>query len=218
MTSRWPVVIFDIDGTLVDSVDLIVASYQHAFRTVLGHEWDEAEIKTWIGQSLYGALERECPDHVDELFRVYIEWNEAHTAEWITAFTGIPELMTDLVAAGLKVGAATSKRRHQAQWALELGRVDAQLPLVVAHEDVATHKPDPAPLLLAAKKLGVTPDQAVYVGDATVDVQAAHNADMDVVAVTWGAGTRADLIAARPTALIDTVSDLGDALLRGCYS
>ena len=213
MTPRWPVVIFDLDGTLVDSVGLIVASYQHAFRTVLGHEEDEALIKTWIGKSLLGVMQEFYPGQADELFEEYTMWNEAHTPEMLREYPGIPELASSLVEAGVRVGAATSKRRGQAQWGLDLGHLTDLIPLVVAHEDVDAHKPDPAPLLLAARKLGCTPQEAVYVGDAAVDVQAAHNAGMDSIACTWGAGTEQDLVDADPTVLVHTVPELRSVLL-----
>jgi pyrophosphatase PpaX len=213
MTPRWPVVIFDIDGTLVDSVDLIVQSYQHAFRTVLGREWDTAEIKTWIGQSLRDALHRADPDHGAELFDTYTAWNEAHTDELIRGFAGVPELASDLAAAGVRLGAATSKRREPAVRTLQLGGLAGTVPLLVAHEDVPEHKPSPLPLLLAAEKLNCAPADAVYIGDAAVDIQAARNAGMASIGVTWGAGTRADLIAAQPGTLVDTVDQLRAALL-----
>ena len=205
--------IFDIDGTLVDSIGLIVASYQHAFRTVLGHEQDEDQIKGWIGQSLYGSLQRTFPDHADELFAVYTRWNEDHTTEMLASYPGIPELAEDLVAAGVRVGAATSKRDEPAQWALDLGHLGHTVPLLVAHDDVDEHKPSPKPLLLAVSRLGGHPGQAVYVGDAVVDVLAARNAGMSSVAVTWGAGRREELVESEPDHLCDTVDELRAVLL-----
>jgi pyrophosphatase PpaX len=80
-------------------------------------------------------------------------------------------------------------------------------------EDTVLHKPDPEPLLLAVNRLGATPDQAVYVGDAIVDVQAARNAGMAAVAVTWGAGVREALEAMAPDVVAETVDDLREALL-----
>ena len=197
----------------MDSIALIVASYQHAFRTVLGHEENEEEIKGWIGQSLYGSLKRTFPDHADELFEVYTRWNEAHTTEMLSSYPGIPELAEDLVTAGVRVGAATSKRAEPAQWALDLGHLTNTVPLLVAHDDVTEHKPSPEPLLLAVSRLGGTLDQAVYVGDATVDVIAARNAGMAAIAVTWGAGQRAELVETSPDLICDTVDELRTALL-----
>jgi len=207
------VVIFDIDGTLVDSVGLIVASYQYAFRTVYGHEWDEAEIKTWIGLSLRGVMDEHFPADADRLFALYTEWVEPHAAECIRAYPGIPALIADLLAAGVRVGGATSKRRDQAEVSLTLGDLTSLIPTLVAHEDVDAHKPDPAPLLLAVERAGGTPGRSVYVGDAVVDLQAAHAAGMDAVGVTWGAGVRTALAAAGPVALADTVADLRAVLL-----
>lgn len=213
MTSpRWPVVIWDLDGTLVDTIHLIVASYQHAFTTVLGQPWDEDEIKSWIGQSLYGAIQRATPEHADEVFRVYTEWNEANTERLISGYPGVPELLATLASEGVRMGVATSKRRQPAEWALELCGLDAVMPLVVTHEDVDEHKPSPKPLLLALERFGVAAEDAVYVGDAAVDVVAARNAGIPAVAVTWGAGTREAIEAERPYAIAHDTDALRDIL------
>ena len=80
MTSqRWPVVLFDLDGTLADTIGLIVASYNHAFRTVLGEERDEAEIRAWIGRPLLESFAAVAPEHAVELDEVYRAWNLAQT-------------------------------------------------------------------------------------------------------------------------------------------
>lgn len=205
---RFPVVVFDLDGTLVDTIGLIVASYQHAFTTVLGHGWDEDEIKSWIGQSLYGAMVRVAPAEADDIFREYTTWNMANTERLIARYPGVNDLVADLVAAGVRVGVATSKRDEPARVALRLAGMADLVPLLVAHDDVSAHKPDPEPLLLACAKLGADPEEAAYVGDAAVDVLAARNAGLTGIAVTWGAGTRADIAAAHPEYTCDTAADL----------
>ena len=149
-TPRWPFVVFDLDGTLVDTIGLIVASYQHAFTTVLGRPWDEAEIKTWIGTSLLGAMRRVAPDDYEEIYREYTSWNEAHTERLIRQYPGVNDLVADLVAAGVKVGVATSKRDQPARLALSLSGLDA-VPLLVHHDSVDEHKPSPKPLLEALR-------------------------------------------------------------------
>ncbi len=214
MTSpRWPSVIFDLDGTLVDTIGLIVASYQHAFTTVLGHPWDEAEINTWIGTSLIGAMRRVAPEQADEIYHEYTTWNEANTERLIQQYPGVNELVYDLVAAGVKVGVATSKRDQPAHLALRLAGLDEVMPLLVHHDSVDEHKPSPKPLLAALSLLGATPEHAVYVGDAAVDSLAAHNAGMAGVAVTWGAGTRQAIAEADPLVTCDTPAELRAVLL-----
>lgn len=212
---RWPAVVFDLDGTLVDTVGLIVASYQHAFRTVLGAEEDEARIRAWIGQPLIRAFREVSPERADELFETYIEWNSANTERLIRRYAGIGAMLAALDEAGVAVAAATSKLRGPAEMAVRLTGLAEHLDVIVTLEDTEQHKPDPQPLLLAAQRLGARAEDTVYVGDAVVDVQAARNAGMSAIGVTWGAGTRAAVAAARPDVLADTVDDLVSALLPG---
>ncbi|MDR0783525.1 MAG: HAD-IA family hydrolase [Propionibacteriaceae bacterium] len=222
----WPVVLCDLDGTLVNTIDLIVASYQHTFRTVLGHEWDEAEIKTWIGQSLRASLEGAARREYDtpggsdqadraaeELFTTYLDYNHRHTPELLKEYPGMTELVDELLAAEVIVAAVTSKRKDTAQWALDLANLAARVPLLVSHDDTVEHKPHPEPLLLAARRLGVTPGDCVYLGDATTDLQAAHSAGMASIGVTWGAGTGEALQATNPTLVAHTIEELRKALL-----
>ncbi len=112
--------------------------------------------------------------------------------------------------------AATSKLLGPAEAALRLTGLDVYLSgpqALVTLEDTTEHKPDPAPLLVAVERMGGSVAEAVYVGDAVVDVRAARAAGMAAVAVTWGAGARADVVAARPDVVADTVDDLRAALL-----
>ena len=188
---RWPAVVFDLDGTLVDTVGLIVASYQHAFRTVLGAEEDEARIRAWIGQPLIRAFREVSPERADELFATYLEWNSANTERLIRRYAGIDTMLAALDEAGVAVAAATSKLRGPAEMAVRLTGLAEHLDVLVTLEDT------------------------VYVGDAVVDVKAARNAGMSAIGVTWGAGTREAVATARPDVLADTVDDLVAALLPG---
>lgn len=212
---RWPTVVFDLDGTLVDTIELIVASYQHAFRTVLGREEDEARIRAWIGQPLLRCFQEASMPHADALFAAYTAWNEANTARLVRPYAGIGALLADLTAMGAKVAVATSKRRPPAEWALSLTGLTDLVPVLVTMEDTAVHKPDPTPLLLAVARLGGEPGRAAYIGDAVVDVRAAQAAGMAGIGVLWGAGTEADVRAAGPDAVAPTVAALRSLLVDG---
>jgi pyrophosphatase PpaX len=212
---RWPTVVFDLDGTLVDTINLIVSSYQHAFRSVLGHEEDEARIRAWIGQPLLRCFQEASAPHADALFAAYTAWNEANTERLVRPYAGIAELLADLTAMGAKVAVATSKRRPPAEWALSLTGLTDLVPVLVTMEDTAVHKPDPTPLLLAVARLGGEPGRAAYIGDAVVDVRAAQAAGMAGIGVLWGAGTEADVRAAGPDAVAPTVAALRSLLVNG---
>ena len=210
---RWRTVIFDLDGTLANTIPLIVASYQHAFRTVLGEEVDDRRARAWIGRPLLPALLEESPEHGHALDEEYRRWNLANTSRLIEQYPGVPGLLSALADAGVVTAVATSKRRLTARLALEGVGLDTAIDVVAALEDTSEHKPDPAPLLHAAKVLGVDPAECAYVGDAVVDLLAAKAAGMAAVAVSWGAGERADLIAAGPDHICDTVGELTAYLL-----
>lgn len=212
---RWTTAVFDLDGTVVDTVPLIVASYQYAFRTHLGREEDEARIRAWIGQPLIRAFREVDPELAPAMYDTYLQWNHAHTQGMIGSFEGVRELLEDLPARGVRTGVATSKRRGQAQRAVTFTGLDDVLDLTVTLEDTQAHKPDPTPVLLACQKLGADPAQAVYVGDAAVDILAGRAAGLDTVAVTWGAATREALADAGPTEIVDSVEELRGLLLGG---
>ena len=212
--ARWPVVVFDLDGTLVDTIGLIVASYQHAFTTVLGREEDEAMIRSWIGQPLIRGFRAIDAEHADELLSTYLAWNRANTKRLIRRYAGIDTLLADLTAAGVRVAAAASKLRGPAQEAVRLTGLTAYLDVLVTMEDTDAHKPDPAPLLLAVDRLG-TGRRATRSTSATPSSTCARPATpgMAAVGVTWGAGTREDVVGSAPDVVAHTVDELRAALL-----
>ena len=207
-TPRWPVVLFDLDGTLADTIGLIVASYNHAFREVMGTERDEAEIRSWIGRPLIESFAAVAPEHAEELDRVYREWNIANTERLLRAYPGVAGLLADLAGAGVRAGVVTSKRRDTALLAMRGVGIEGLAPLLSTLEDTEKHKPLPDPLLHGAARLGVEPGDCVYVGDAAVDIAAARAAGMAAIGVTWGAVPREVLEAAEPDAVVDTVEEL----------
>jgi pyrophosphatase PpaX len=210
---RWPYVVFDLDGTVVNTIPLIIASYQHAMRDVLGEVPSAAEARSWIGEPLYTTFGARHPERARELIDSYVAWNAAHLPELLQDFPGTPELLAGLRDAGVTIGVATSKRRVSAENTLRHAGLTDLLEVTVAMDDTDAHKPSPEPLLLALERLGGRPGEAVYVGDAGVDVLAARAAGMASVAVTWGAAARADLEAAEPDVLVDTVAELQSLLL-----
>lgn len=212
---RFQTIFFDLDGTLANTIPLIVASYQHAFREVRGVEIEDARARAWIGRPLLGALLEEDPERGHELDRTYREWNLANTARLIERYAGVPEMLTTLTSAGANLHVVTSKRRDTARLALAGVGIDHLIDVAGALEDTTRHKPDPEPLLAACRTLGVDPATAVYVGDATVDVLAARAAGMHAIAVTWGAGERAALEATLPDVVVDSVDELTAYLLDG---
>jgi len=208
---RWPVILFDLDGTLANSIDLIVGAFQTVFRTI-GRQLSRAEICRWIGEPLLETMRREAPSQADDLWAAYRAYHEVHLAE-IVGYPGLPELVTELGGAGAVLGVVTAKRHDAAGQTMTQAGVNGLVDLVVAMEDTSAHKPDPEPLLVAVAKLDAPVEACVYVGDSVYDIQAARAAGMAAVAVTWGAGLADDLAALEPDALCDDAAALRAALL-----
>lgn len=208
MSAQHPVVLFDFDGTLADTIPLIVASFQHTVRDVLGEEITEIEARSWIGHTLVDTFGERYPDRADHLVETYRTWNLAHHDELIRAVDGVPEMLDALVAGGSRVGVVSSKGERTVRRGLEAVGLRHDFAVLVGLEATALHKPHPDPLLHAAEALSVDPVDCAYVGDAVVDVHAAQAAGMRPVAVTWGAGTPGDLTAAGPSAVADTAGEL----------
>jgi pyrophosphatase PpaX len=211
----WRAVVFDLDGTLLDSVPLIVASHRHALQTVLGRDEPDEVLRAGIGKPLIEQMRVFDPVRADDLFAAYQAWNLEATPRYVRWFDGVPELLERLCAAGLRLGVATSKMRASVDLAFRTVPPPVTFDAIVTLEDTTTHKPDPAPLLHALEALGTAAAHALYVGDAVVDVEAARAAGSAAVAVTWGAGTTGDLHAAAPLAVVDTPAALGDVIVAG---
>ncbi len=199
---------------MVNTIPLIIASYEHAMWSVLGVRPSPEEARGWIGQTLYGTFSGRHPERAQELVDSYVAWNADHLTDLLEEYPGAEELVAELSRlAGPIIGVVTSKRHVSATNTLRAAGLDGHLPLLVAMEDTDAHKPNPEPLLLALQRLGVRATDCVYIGDAVVDVLAAKAAGMASIAVTWGAGERADLVAAGPLAVVDTMAELRARLL-----
>ena len=153
---RFPVVLFDFDGTVVDSGGIILASMRHATETVLGRSYSEQELMANVGgPGLEAQMEAFAPDRVDELVRVYRAHNEPLHDE-LEAFAGIEAALATLKDEGRLLGLVTAKRRATVDLAFARLPIAHFFDTVVGGDETELHKPDPAPLLLALERLGAT--------------------------------------------------------------
>lgn len=213
MTPRWPVVLFDFDGTLANTIPLIVASYHHALAVSGLPPADELEVRSWIGKPLQPVLEERYPGRGAELTVAYREWNLANHDALIEAVDGVPGLLHDLHRAGVRTGVVSSKVARTVRLGLRAVGLESDVDVLAGMDETARHKPHPDPLLYAARRLGADPASCAYVGDAPVDVEAARAAGMGAVAVTWGAAEERVLSAAGPDAVVGDVQELREVLL-----
>jgi len=207
---RYRVILFDLDGTLIDSGPIIIASMRHASLTVLGREPDEHLVRAAIGGPGLASQMRDLdPDRVDELIEVYRAHNEPLHAT-LEAFDGIVELLTELRRRGHRLGIVTAKRVATVQLAFERIPLLRELThVLVGHEDTERHKPDPDPVLEALRRLGELAEDTIYVGDSPFDIRAGKAAGAGSIAVGWG-GIHPDerLLAEEPDALVQDPEEI----------
>jgi pyrophosphatase PpaX len=211
---RFPVVLFDLDGTLIDSGPIILASMRHAVTTVLGVEMDEARVRSAIGGAGLAAQMRDLdPDRVDELVEAYRVHNEPLHEE-LEAFDRMLQVLPVLRERGHRLGIVTAKRRVTVE--LAFARFPALRELtdvLVGSDDTERHKPDPEPLQEALARLDAAPEQAAYVGDSPFDVRAAKAGGLYAVAVAWGGiHDPARLLAEEPDVLLHGPEELLDVV------
>ena len=206
---RFPVVLSDLDGTVIDSGAIILASMRHAAREVLGVEVPDEQLMAAVGgPGLEAQMQALSLDRADELVTVYRAHNEPLHDELICC-AGMDEVLVQLKDEGRRLGIVTAKRRQTVELAFARIPIEHLFETVVGGDETKKHKPDPAPLLLALERLGAAPDDAVYVGDAPFDVKAAKAAGLYSVGVSWGGiHGRERLEAEEPDALVDTTEEL----------
>jgi pyrophosphatase PpaX len=206
---RYPVVLFDLDGTVVDSGGIILASMRHAAREVLGRDYpDDVLMHAVGGPGLEAQMAALDPERVDELVTVYRAHNEPLHEELVCC-DGMEAVLERLHAEGRRLAVVSAKRRVTVELAFEHVPLGHLFEAIVGGDETERHKPDPEPLLLGAERLGVSPSEAVYVGDSPFDVRAAKAAGMGSVAVTWGRiHDRSKLEREEPDAIVDTAKEL----------
>jgi pyrophosphatase PpaX len=202
-------VLFDLDGTIVDSGWMILESYRHATRTILGREIPDEVLLARVGA---GDLEEQMrvfdAEKVDELARAYRQHYAPLHSE-LQAFPGMLDLLARLDGEGRTLGIVSAKRQDIVGLAFESLGFGSLMDVVVGSDGAPRGKPYPDQILVALERLGADPDATAYVGDAPFDIAAAKAAGVHAVGVTWGGiHTRERMEAEGPDAVVDTADEL----------
>lgn len=206
-------VIFDLDGTLADTYDLIVHAFNVAMEPYWRRTWSREEVRSLFGPTEEFILHRELPAAEAEraIERLFSAYQEQHQ-RLARVFPGVGDMVRCFGEDGYRMGLLTNKGRRSTEITVRALGLERWLGAIVSGDD-APAKPHPDGLLKALDTLGLTPAEAVMVGDAPSDVRAAHAAGCRAVAVTWGVHRREDLLAAHADAVVERVEDL-DAAVR----
>lgn len=200
--------LFDLDGTLLDTTTLIVNSFKYTFRCHYNRELDNQDIYEYFGKTLQVAMENLGPDKVDELIETYRKYNLAHHDELTAAFTGVVEAIQTLYSEGILLAIVTSKTHATALRGLKLFNLDKYFHSIIGVEQCLHHKPDPEPVLTALNSLELSPNDCLMIGDSPADLASAQSANVKTAAVRWTKVPWELLIKQKPDYVLNTIYDL----------
>jgi pyrophosphatase PpaX len=209
---RFTSVLFDLDGTLIDSTRLIIESYHHTMRVHRGRTLPDEEWIAGLGTPLRVQFRRFTgdADEVQRMIATYREWNLAHHDRMVRRFPGAVETVRELKALGAQLAIVTSKNRTGVERGLALCGFDGLFDAIVTSDDLEASKPDPAPVIATLAKLGAPAESALLVGDSPHDIAAGRDAGTKTAACLWGPFQRARLAAERPDYYLNSFRDLAD--------
>ena len=210
---RYGCVLFDLDGTLLDSTALIIASYRHTLQAVGQPPPSDEDVIAGFGTPLVANLQRLGPtERTEEMMEIYSTHNGDHHDAMVRPFPGAVELVETLARDGLRLGIVTGKRRTYALMGLRfLGLLEC-FETVVTPERTERGKPSADPVLQALRDLGCRAEETLFVGDSVHDMNAGQEAGTAVAAATWGPFPREALLATGPNYVLDRVEDVLDVI------
>ena len=207
-------VLFDFDGTIMDTNDVIIGSWQHVYRTLRGKEGDLDYILSTFGEPLEYSMETSFPEvPMEESVKIYRDWHRERFLDMIRLFPGVTEMLQEVYARGYKMGIASSRLRVTLEQGLNKYDLGKYFDAIVAVEDTENAKPAPDIALKTLEMLDAKPENAIMVGDSRLDILCARNAHVPSVLVGWSATlagkTKEDFAPGEvPDYIIDRPSDL----------
>ncbi|HVA57910.1 MAG TPA: HAD-IA family hydrolase [Gemmatimonadaceae bacterium] len=208
--------LFDLDGTLIDSIELIQRSKSYAFEARGLTAPPDREWLNWIGTPLRSMFQRYTDDEteVERFIAAYREFQLAHHDRLVHAYEGADASLAELRERGHAIGIVTSKSVELSERGLTHVGLRRYVDTIVGFDSTERHKPDPEPVRVALERLGGRADRALFVGDSLHDMHAGNAAGIGTVAALWGPFSRQELAPSAPRFFADRLADL-PALVAG---
>jgi pyrophosphatase PpaX len=208
MDNKITTLLFDLDGTLIDTNELIIKSFMHTLGYYFPDRYKREDILPFMGPSLVETFSSIDPERTEEMVQRYFTYNIEHHDRYVTEFEGVYESVKKLKDEGFKLGIVTTKRAVTAALGLKLTKLEPFFETVVTLDDVTKTKPDPEPIYKALDFFGARPEEAMMIGDNHHDILAGKNAGTQTAGVAWSLKGKDFLQSFEPDYMLDTMGDL----------
>jgi pyrophosphatase PpaX len=208
MKSNINTILFDLDGTLIDTNELIISTYLHTLEKYFPGKYTRQDVLPFLGPTLHEVFEKMDAERVEEMVLDYRTYNLANHDLLVKEFVGVMETIEKLKKKGYKLGIVTTKREDVALKGLRLMKLDPFFDVMIAYDHVKKVKPDPEPIFLALEKLLSKPEETLMVGDNFHDVLAGKNAGTKTAGVSWTIKGREYLAKYEPDYMLENMTDL----------
>ena len=208
MDNKITTLLFDLDGTLIDTNELIIKSFMHTLEHYYPNRYKREDILPFMGPSLVETFSSIDPERTEEMAQRYIAFNIENHDRFVTEFEGVYETVEKLKEAGFKLGIVTAKRAETVALGLKLTKLEPFFETVVTLDDVTNTKPDPEPVYKALNFFGARPEEAMMIGDNHHDILAGKNAGTQTAGVAWSLKGKDFLQRFEPDYMLDNMEDL----------
>ena len=201
-------ILFDLDGTLLDTNELIMQSFEQLLGKHYPGQYTRTEILPFLGPTLAETFTKMDPSKMEGMIQEYREWNMINHDRLVSEFDGVTEVLTQLANNGIRMAIVSTKRNDMVQKGLDLIGISHLFETVIGLDDVQNPKPDPEPLLLAIERLHASKEEVLMVGDNFHDIEGGKNAGVRTAAVSWSLKGPEFLSTFNPDYMLTRISDL----------
>ncbi|MGD7025057.1 pyrophosphatase PpaX [Rossellomorea vietnamensis] len=212
MSKKITTVLFDLDGTLINTNELIISSFLHTMNTYFPDQYKREDVLQFMGPPLEESFIKVNPDAVEDMVKTYRAYNLEKHDSLVTEFEGVFETVQTLSQNGYKLAIVSTKIRDVVIKGLKLTNLDQFFDVIITLDEVENAKPDPEPVQKALSALDSTPEESIMVGDNHHDVLAGKNAGTLSAGVAWSAKGREYLDQYEPDFMLETMADLLDVV------
>lgn len=200
-------VIFDLDGTLLNTDTLIIKSFEHVFKHYFPqHDLTKEELYSFLGPSLKDSFSCYTDDKVEECIDYYRDFNHAHHKDYVTIYPHVIDVLKELKKQGYPLVVVTTKIKEAAYIGLDLFDITQYFDVILGGDDVSKIKPDPEGILKALEKTKCK--KGVMIGDNKSDILAGKNANIYTVAVKWSPKGYQEMADLKPDIMIDDMKEI----------